>query len=1485
MSNQSVGRPSSDASVKGSKKKWFLRGFLLALVIGLLIIGLLPSVLSNGMIKNMVTDSVNQKMNGSLSIQTLKLGWFSEPLIENVQINDEQGNVIATVKSITAQTSLFAVVTGTMDLGTVQIVEPTADIVQNADGTNNLQVALGDLIKSDPSAPKQPTQIPLTAKVKVTGGTITASSADIQKVTISNLTVNVDASKLGDPITLDLKADTEQGGQVGSIAATSTVTGFDAQGLLDEKKMTIAATADVVKLPLEGIDTIAGLDGLLSRAIGTTLDLNASVERLADGTQTIKLLATAQHLNANFEGGIANEQLQGRGEIKLQATPQLVDTLSDGQVKLAKPVTVQVDFTKLGLPTGGMDPARTAAQMTFAVSDGTITTAQVSEAFSWEGLNGRISSDSLAKGLIAKLGARTLAGGKPGSIRAQIDAKDLFDAKGNPTLEKMMLDAEAVVEGIPPRIIDALVGADGSVIDLLGEQASLNVIAKTQGEQRTVVTLDLKSDNLQAQAPLEITQRIGATGPISLTINSPTPVFQRYAAEAGYTVRIDNPITVTVSALDIPLPKEDQPIRPADVKFNMIAQMGNVSITDPKEAPSPIGPLALQNTRLVADGATLADLKIQLDSALRAGAGGQVNQWIGTARDLMVKVEPTLLDDLKVGQARLRVSMIDPQASAKKLQAIDLQADISENFEQLTLAKPVKLKYVLSADQVPTDPGQPTLARDAQIAMTITQLVLPLAGFDPAKVKLTAKADLPQVELAGDPQFAGSTLSRVKLNVQADGAANTATIALAGDTNLPGQAKAGSMDIVGNIKHWHARGEVAMNQASMTSTTVLGDLPLAFIEAITGQKGLVDHLGPSADAKIELNVDGSAVTSDFDATITTKRAGQRVTTIRADGKLANWAVPADQLMTSTTGTINLVASKLPAALVETVLAQPGKLVANVGPVVDVNASVILPEAGKGQRRAEWALASQQLRMPGGKAVVRLDDKLTLAKPFEIQWTMTPAGFAALQADPATPNAKPSTRLTTSTVATLTVRSLTYPLAAKGSTAFEPAKVKLDAGVAVPSIELVQRVDDRLVETKFTNLTGSLRTENLAEKLTLKLAGKPVTQDPAAQDLALNMDLLKLFDQAGQVDRENLVALASLVKLPVTLVDALLGADNKIVAALGDVTDGQVKLNEDGKGTVIATLDASNAKVRMVGRIGKDGYFRLTEALVAELTVTPELGAQLLQSIHPIFETAYTADQPIRLVIPYDPARPNDVLIPTENFDLSKVVIKQAVLDVGKLKMKPGGMLTKLNEFLKRGGQSDSTIWFTPLVVKLEGGTMEYTRRLDMLIDGSFHLVTWGKATFASAAEQAAGKPALSKYEMTLGVHASTLASSFGLKNIPPDSMFIIPVRGTTDKKDIDFGKAALSLGRLVAEDQGLTRLVEQLNRASPIAAQLLHKPIDDARQKLNKELGGNAPAMSVQKLPWADQPKALDPQAQPPRPQPEQEQPRSPQDELRRLLR
>ncbi len=1442
---------------KRSRFRWVWRGGLIAVALIVVVLAALPSMISDGWLKAKLTGAVSEQMNGSLSIDRLSVGWFSTPAIEAVAIKDADGNTIASVASITADATLWSLATGGRNLGVIAIDQPTADIVQNADGTTNLQVALGDLLKADPEAPDEPISLPITGKLKVTGGRITATGPDIEPVTISNLTAEGDASEMGKPVSLSLSADTRQGGQRGKLTGSATVRGFNARGVLVADDLHLTAEADVTHLPLEGIDAIAGTGGRLANALGKTLDLHAKIAGDPAGKQTITLTARAPRLDATFDGAIAADRFDGKAHVKFTAAPAFIADLTDGRFTLAGDTPLTLDVPTLMLPVAEFDPTRVVATVKLDVADGAIVGDDRLGTLAWSNLSGNIDTANLAESITVSLGAATSAGGQAGKLSASGTADKLFDpATALPNGAGMMLNGEVALSGIPPKIIDALADADGLIVDLLGNTAAFTVTAVSSGPKDVKLTAALASDNLQADLPLAMTDRVRTTGPATLTLRDPAPLVARYAADLDYHLAFDQPLTLAVTTLDAPRPKprDKRMIQPADTTLIAKLSTTDVRVTDPADAQQKLGPLTIGSFTVDLTGDKLDRPKLDAAVALAAGDGGQFSRYIAEQFELTARASTAMSGDLQPGPIDVTVRGRSTAPAAQPLGRVALAGRIASDFSTFSLSESGTVNYLLMPGHLRAAEGGPTLAGDVPITLTLEELTTALAGFDPAKLKAKLVAEIKRAELAGDPQFAGATLGDAKLNATLDAAANTAAVRLVGTTTLPGAPRPGAIDAAASVEHWHARGKVAMNQSLVKfERTTLTDLPLAFVEAITGQSGLVEHLGQTADVTLAGTVDGSDVTATFNVDAVTMRDGRQGAKLHVKGGLANWAVQRfDQLLAQATGTISARADSVPTVLIESLTGQAGLLVPNIGPTIDVSAAVMLPETG--DRRVELALAGEQLTMPRGRAVIALGDLATLDKPFDIEWQLTRAGFAAIQQH-AADGTLAHTTLKEPTRATLTVNTLRYPLPTADQPAgFDPAKVTLDAGLKMDRLALAQKVDQRTIDTTFTSLTGSVKTTDLTKQLNLKLAGQPDAAAGTTEALALDVDLLKLFDETGKLNEDQLAAIASLVRLPITLVDAITGAQGKLVAALGKVTDGELKFNDQGDGKLTATLDAQHAKVNLVGRVDEAGVFRLTQPMVATFEVTPEFGAQLLQSIHPVFETAYTSDQPIKFTIPHDPNQPDATMVPTRGFDLTKVRIDQAVLDLGRVKMKQGGILTGLNKLLKRTQHSDSSIWFTPLVVSLKDGKLAYTRRLDMLIDNSYHLASWGSVQFAGAQKQAAGQPLLAAYEMTLGMPATTLSGVFGLSNVPANAMFVVPVRGTTTKKEIDFGKALGSLTRVITEDQALGRLLDELTKAGgPLAQALLKKPIDDARRKLNEALGGNPPPMSVDKLPWADQ--------------------------------
>ncbi len=141
------------------------------------------------------------------------------------------------------------------------------------------------------------------------------------------------------------------------------------------------------------------------------------------------------------------------------------------------------------------------------------------------------------------------------------------------------------------------------------------------------------------------------------------------------------------------------------------------------------------------------------------------------------------------------------------------------------------------------------------------------------------------------------------------------------------------------------------------------------------------------------------------------------------------------------------------------------------------------------------------------------------------------------------------------------------------------------------------------------------------------------------------------------------------------------------------------------------------------------------------------------------------------------------------YNLSKLLIETATLDLGHLKAANQKAAGSLNKTLKQT-ELTSDIWFAPSPVNVVDGAA-FIERIDFLVNNSLHLCLWGEFEFIN-----------DRLRMTLGVPSDSLTTLFNLKNLPDDYMLRIPIKGTAKNPKVDEGKISAEIASLVAAQSG-----------------------------------------------------------------------------------
>lgn len=112
---------------KSSKKRWWLWTILLILIVIFLFLLAIPSILSSDAGTRYLTQMVERKTGGRLSVQDLSLGWFSEQKIDQLSFTDKEGGTVQFDK-LTSSVPFWNLIFRSGSIGTTRIEKPAITI-------------------------------------------------------------------------------------------------------------------------------------------------------------------------------------------------------------------------------------------------------------------------------------------------------------------------------------------------------------------------------------------------------------------------------------------------------------------------------------------------------------------------------------------------------------------------------------------------------------------------------------------------------------------------------------------------------------------------------------------------------------------------------------------------------------------------------------------------------------------------------------------------------------------------------------------------------------------------------------------------------------------------------------------------------------------------------------------------------------------------------------------------------------------------------------------------------------------------------------------------------------------------------------------------------------------------------------------------------------------------------------------------------------
>lgn len=400
-----------------------------------------------------------------------------------------------------------------------------------------------------------------------------------------------------------------------------------------------------------------------------------------------------------------------------------------------------------------------------------------------------------------------------------------------------------------------------------------------------------------------------------------------------------------------------------------------------------------------------------------------------------------------------------------------------------------------------------------------------------------------------------------------------------------------------------------------------------------------------------------------------------------------------------------------------------------------------------------------------------------------------------------------------------------------------AQIAIDGQIALSTLNIQSASGG---SASFQNLTASFNTENLSSAFAFTLKGTGKTSHEGAVEegvIDFNGSVEHLISRDWTINPSaaTIKVKGRAESLPIILMAEAAGygeyrEEIRALVGIRLAVELEAAITKS-EGNFLVRASGNHLRSVIDAKIS-NGLLTLNQPFQADIEVHERLSQLVMKKVNPLLITAVSSERPVTVRID-----PRGFSIPLNNFDIRGIELEQMTIDPGKVTLKNGGPLAAIISFLKSNWlqkQSTMVVWFTPQYVSMHNGIVKAARS-DALIADQFHIATWGKIDVPD-----------DRIKMTLGFTGDTLATAFGLRNIPADQMLQIKMSGSTNNPKVETMAAATRLTALIAQDK--------TGQAGSLIKGLLDLfPKSDASQ---------VPAPTVTPFPWENDPEWQSKQAE-----------------------
>jgi len=522
-----------------------------------------PTLLSTGAGKSFLLNKINNNIPGTISIKTLKLGWFSGQHVEGFAVSDLVGKQVLSVERLTTEATLLSMVIGNLHFSSTEVSGLRAEITVDEDGNTNLQTALTTAQQGPARQPVSSSKniimpVAITGDLSLTDIKASITAPDIEPILIEDISSRLTIVSPQEPIQFTLTARASQGTLSSDISLRGSVKGFDATGTLRPDQADADIKLQLASLPTNGLDLLLNMDGLLLESFGNRLDMNVDVH-VNKGRGEIALALKSPRLKADISAAAADNSLNLTKPATVNGllTSGLLGILtrkSETKLALAADVPVTLEITELKAPLAGFSPEATTVKAKLVIADGSIRSKGPLNGLGWRNVSARFAAPNLSSDIKIGIDSAVEQQGRKGGMHVDGSLSNLFDKEGRLQPDKINADIVVDLTTMPVVILDGILGQQGLLLTALGPHIDMNATCKSVGAENLEAAVSISTEKLSANLPVSIGKRVTLKNTAEISYLLAPELADRYLPKEGLVTALKKPakVQITLSSLDAP---------------------------------------------------------------------------------------------------------------------------------------------------------------------------------------------------------------------------------------------------------------------------------------------------------------------------------------------------------------------------------------------------------------------------------------------------------------------------------------------------------------------------------------------------------------------------------------------------------------------------------------------------------------------------------------------------------------------------------------------------------------------------------------------------------------------------------------------------------------------------------------------------------------------------------------------------------------------